>query len=314
MQSCTAHFEGPEKKLEIILFSRQEGVRSSANGCWEKVVRSCRADIVSRMANEMMDAYLLSESSLFVWEDRVVMITCGQTNLINAVPSIVDIVGRENVAMVFYERKNQMFPDRQQTDFEADMAEMGKYFQGKRYRLGPANHDHVQLFYSSHGKVPPGNDATLQVLMHELSPSAMEMFSREKAGSAVQAAVLYRLTGLYDGMKADSHFFSPFGYSLNGICRDLYYTVHVTPQREGSYASLETNVTADGYRGVIKEMVSVFKPGRFSVLMTASMDPDNQCFHKSAAAEIPGYSVTEKSGYEFDCGYAATFLTHKRDA
>jgi S-adenosylmethionine decarboxylase len=312
MTTCSAHFEGREKKLLVILNSPQKGVRSNAGGCWEKVVRSCRADIVSRISNEMVDAYLLSESSLFVWEDRVLMITCGQTMLVNALPVIVDIVGRQNIAMVTYERKNHMFPDRQPTDFETDMTQMERYFQGKHCQLGQGGHNRVQLYCATPGRIPPGIDGTLQVLMHELRPSAMELFSNKNAGSAVQAAVLRRLTGLYEGMKADSHFFSPFGYSLNGICDDLYYTVHVTPQREGSYASFETNVWERDSREVVGEMASIFKPGMLSIVMTAGRMLDSQSVCNLSAAAGSGYRLVEKNDCRFECGYAATLVNFQR--
>jgi len=106
----TTKFEGPEKKLEIILFAPQAGLRSNRDGQWDRVAKASRAAIISGIATDDLDAYLLSESSLFVWEDRILMITCGKTTLINAVPEILKIVNRDRIAFVFYERKSFMFP------------------------------------------------------------------------------------------------------------------------------------------------------------------------------------------------------------
>ncbi len=315
MSHCTTPFEGSEKKLEIIFSPPKRGILSRGNDCWEPVVRRAGAKIVSRISNNRVDAYLLSESSLFVWEDRILMITCGRTALIRAVPAIVNIVGRENVALIFYERKNPMFPSDQQGGFEADMVLMEKAFSGDSYRLGPTSGDHVDVFYASPGSLSGSagweKDATLQVLMNELDPVAMETFSADNAGSPVQAAVLLRLNTLYEGMTSDSHFFSPCGYSLNGIRENAYYTVHVTPQPNGSFASFETNLIEEDYMRVITEMVAVFKPGRFSVVLTASTDDNCRPLHASAAGKLKGYAVVEKSRYALDCDYDVTYLNHK---
>jgi S-adenosylmethionine decarboxylase len=310
LPSAVTHFEGPEKKLEIILFSSRRAIRANTDGRWDRVVRASGAEVISCISTDAMDAYLLSESSLFVWGDRVLMITCGQTQLVQAVPEIMEIVGRDQVAMVFYERKNLMFPSRQPADFEADVVKLEAHFPGKSYRLGPANHDHVHVFFSSHAKIDAEHDATFQLLMSDLDPSATEIFTDRKAGTAVQAARLSRLTGIYDGMEVDGHFFTPYGYSLNGVNGQDYYTLHVTPQHDGSYASFETSVIEKDYARVISEVLSLFRPGRFSVLLTTSMDDGCLPLHETAAVTLPGYGVTEKSLYEFDCGYAITYLNH----
>ena len=312
MTVCPTPFEGPEKKLELILVSPDKGIRRNRRDRWERVVRSSRAAIVSQISNDRIDAYLLSESSLFVWDDRVLMITCGRTTLVKAVPEILDIVGVENVALVFYERKNPLFPDAQQADFDADVAELGQYFSGKSYRLGSTRADHVHVFYASPAANASGDDATLQLLMNELAPMSLETFSVENGGTAVQAAVLSRLNGLYGGMAVDSHFFYPCGYSLNGILADRYYTIHVTPQPDGSYASFETNVIEVDYTRVIREIIGVFKPGRFSVVLTASMDAHGRAPDQGLPARLSGYAVTERSRDRLDCGYTVAFLNQAK--
>ena len=125
MTAAIEHFEGPEKKLEIILNSPCSNLRSNQDGRWERVVNASRSHIISSISAEGVDAYLLSESSLFVWEDRILMITCGKTTLVNAVPEILRLTGRRNVARVFYERKNMLYPDQQSTQFDTGWAAMG---------------------------------------------------------------------------------------------------------------------------------------------------------------------------------------------
>ncbi|UCD90075.1 MAG: hypothetical protein JSW04_01140 [Desulfobacterales bacterium] len=306
----TTHFEGPEKKLEIILYSPQFGIRNNDDGRWNKIVKASQADIISKRSTEHLDAYILSESSLFVWDDRILIITCGQTTLISAIPEILEIVDRKKVALVFYERRNLMFPQKQSADFETDVASMEQYFPGKSYRLGPANHDHVHVFYSSHAKTVAGQDATLQVLMRDFDKSVTDLFCQ---GHTLAKDQINRLSGLdriYSKMETDCHIFKPYGYSLNGIVDKSYFTVHVTPQPEGSYASFETNVIESDYSGIISDVVSIFKPRKFSLLLTTSMDEACTKSRFTVVSHQPGYHVTEKSFYEFDCDYSLTYLNY----
>ena len=312
MKSWTTKFEGPEKKLEIILTSPQKGLRSNSNRRWDRVVRASAAEVISKIFTAHVDAYLLSESSLFVWDDRILMITCGKTSLINAVPEILCIVDKAKVAFVFYERKSFMFPDEQPSNFEDDVSCMLKHFSGKSYRLGPANDDHVHVFYACPvpGSCEP--DVTLEVLMHELECGAVEIFSFNQAHTPEQIDRLCGLSGLYPKMDKDRHLFSPYGYSVNGVFDKSYFTVHVTPQPEGSYASFETNVMEADYSQRINQVLSIFNPGRFSIVLTTSMDQRSRSLHSTVGDAVAGYVAAEKSLYEFNCDYAVTLLNYVR--
>ena len=101
MGATANNFEGPEKKLEVILFSPQFGIRNNDDGRWDNIVQASQADIISKKSTEHLDAYILSESSLFVWNDRILIITCGKTTLIAAIPKILEVVDRKEIALVF---------------------------------------------------------------------------------------------------------------------------------------------------------------------------------------------------------------------
>jgi S-adenosylmethionine decarboxylase len=303
-------FEGPEKKLEIILFAPQAGLRSNLDEQWNRVVEASRAAVISGISTDDLDAYLLSESSLFVWEDRILMITCGKTALIHAVPEILKIVNRDRIAFVFYERTSFMFPHEQPSNFEDDVEHMVKYFPGKSYRLGPANYDHIHVFYSSQTNNPLSRDATFQLLMHELDPSVLEIFTLKNGRSGDKIEKRSGLNRIYPQMLKHSHLFSPDGYSLNGIFNKNYFTIHVTPQPEGSYASFETNVIENDYFGLTNEVISIFKPEKFSLVLTTSIDERFRTTHSTVADAVSEYTRVEKSLYEFDCGYTITFLNY----
>ncbi|MGD8366209.1 MAG: hypothetical protein PVG78_01095 [Desulfobacterales bacterium] len=307
MAACASAFEGPEKKLEIILFTAQSDLRENPGDRWQQVAAASGAEILSQISSLSLDAYLLSESSLFVWADRILMITCGQTVLLRALPEILKIVGRQNVAMVFYERKNLMFPEEQPADFEADVSLLSEYFPGKSYRLGPANADHVHLFFSSHAKIEAKQDVTLQILMSDLSPDMARRFFADN-GTARRIAARTGIESLYSGMRIDSHLFTPAGFSVNGIRDARYFTVHVTPQRSGSYTSFETNMIEEDYGPVVFEVLDIFRPERFTLVLTSSMDPRCRPLHQTLPDRAPGYRALEKSYHEFNCGYAVSFF------
>ncbi len=310
-----APFEGPEKKLEIILAAPMKGLRSGSESKWKSVAHACGAEIISNIKTKELDAYLLSESSLFVWDDRILMITCGRTRLVKAVPEILTFVPPGEIVFFFYERKNLMYPKIQPSDFENDVASLVPYFPGKSYRLGPANHDHIHIFYYSAAPAPPGNDTTFEILMHDLPEDVIDRF-HPKAGDTAES--LEKRTGInrllaYDF--TDRHLFTPYGYSVNCIQGSTYVTAHVTPEPDGSYASFETNHPDPLSADMTSNVLDIFRPGRFSLVLTESITTEALTDGKRLflSASIPGYSCREKSLYEFDSGYAVQFLNFTRN-
>ena len=305
-------FEGAEKKLALILSAPQSGMRSNSDDRWRSVVQSSRSEIISKISTDGLDAYLLSESSLLVWEDRIQMITCGQTTLVNALPEILKFIDIRDIELVFYEQKNYFFPWEQPASFEDDLESLLEYFPGDSFRLGPSGGDHVHIFCTSHGTSTRGPDVTLQVLMHDLHPDKMEIFRSRTAGEEDEIERRSGLATLYPHMLKDRHIFSPPGYSINGIFETDYFTVHVTPQATGSYAGFETNIIEKDYSGILNDITSIFEPGRFSVVLTSSMDDLCLPLHATIKDVLPGYDVTENCRQEFKTGYAATFLNYRK--
>ncbi|TPX37731.1 adenosylmethionine decarboxylase [Synchytrium microbalum] len=141
-------FEGPEKLLEIWFSapSRSEspdsglgsgppsprqsvstiyeenwyietGLRVVPKHVWDDMLAIVKAQVLSSVHNEYADAYLLSESSMFIYPRKLILKTCGTTTLLHAVPRILDIAreycGFHHVDHIFYSRKAFLFPDKQ---------------------------------------------------------------------------------------------------------------------------------------------------------------------------------------------------------
>jgi len=301
-------FEGPEKKIKVSLSAPQEGLRSNSDGRWSRIVNASSARIISSISTDCLDAYLLSESSLFVWEDAVLIITCGKTNPVNAFHEIIDAVTEKSVASVFYERKNFMFPREQPSDFEKEIKSIADRFPGKSRRHGPADRDHIHSFYSSPVNTALNPDDTLQLLMHDLDPSVMEFFSIKNTNTSDQARKKSGLDQLYPYMATDCHLFAPYGFSLNGIFEHQYFTIHITPQREGSYASFETNVREKNYTKVTEKVLSIFKPGRFTTVHMTNVNDSRFALNNDAMDVISGYRVAERNIKKIECGHTVTFM------
>lgn len=86
----------------------------------------------------------------------------------------------------------------------------------------------------------------------------------------VSSSEVTRKTGIgaiLKGVDLDDHQFEPLGYSLNGLKEEEYYTIHVTPQPECSFVSFETNAYKESYKDFVSQVVEVFKPESFTVLL-----------------------------------------------
>ncbi len=253
------NFESTEKKLEIIFMRPLPSVRSDAVHAWQDIVAACGAIILDAMHLPVYDAYLLSESSLFVSESRCILITCGKTQLYKVFSLLVEKIGISNVAHVFYERKNFSNPEAQLSDFEAEIMPMLAHIPGFSYRLGPANGDHVHVFYASSDMCAQatGDDITVELLMNDLTPGILPCFYKDTAS----LDVLHKALSVSDmwqtnALRVQEHLFAPCGYSLNAVADAQYATFHITPQDTGTYASFETNCCD----GTMLHLLDVLKP------------------------------------------------------
>lgn len=295
-------FEGIEKKFEVLISDSHPSFRDRGEAFWEGVVRRSNATILSRVTNEYGTAYLLSESSLFVYDRQVIMITCGRTTLVDSLLEVLDHVDLDQVRSVIYERKNENFPGMQLSDFTADARRLAARVPGQSLLFGDPHDHHLWVFHLDRPHTPERGDQTLELLMYGLEPEVGELFMNRRESSE---EIIHRRTGLdsmLPGFTVDDHLFDPFGYSLNAIRGRSYYTVHVTPQDPGSYASFETNhpLEPGELRHLLARTVSVFNPERFDVILF-----ENEI-------DLSPLAVTYRLGQEarrrLDCGYEVRFF------
>ncbi|EAU91374.1 adenosylmethionine decarboxylase [Coprinopsis cinerea okayama7 len=202
-------FEGPEKLLELWFEPSeteiQGGLRGVPRESWEEMLDIVRCKVLSVVNGEDHDAYLLSESSLFVASHKLILKTCGTTLNLLGLPRIIEIAAQQAglpiVHRCFYSRKSFMFPDRQQgphRDWKEEVEFLDKIFSnGAAYTVGKMNGDHWLLYLTDPDELlspspisekpsqslngdspnsPVHLDYTIEILMSGLSPTAREHF------------------------------------------------------------------------------------------------------------------------------------------
>jgi S-adenosylmethionine decarboxylase len=143
-------------------------------------------------------------------------------------------------------------------------------------------------------------------------------------------------TSKYPDARIDAYLFTPCGFSANGVIpapggapvgskkgsdATHYFTVHVTPEPQCSYASFETNVparqTGRETADIVEHVVGIFKPGRFSVTLfeakpTEDEKPSKAVDKAKRMETIAGYRRVDRIVHDLD-GYDLVFRYYERD-
>ena len=320
-----AGFEGPEKNIEV-LFKRGVG---HPNGCREldraaldSICAAAKCTIVSKMSNEHLDAYVLSESSLFVYSHKVILKTCGQTTLLRCLEPLFSLTADLDLELEWlgYSRKNFTFPEGQMfphCNFQDEFNYLKKHrhleskLGGSGYVLGPITGDHWLVCVSDKSEEPPAlsTERTLNIMMFDLHPDVAAEYYVAKNRSAKEMTAGGGISELVPGAKIDDRAFEPCGYSMNALLYGSYTTVHVTPEPECSYASFETNTPLKSYTSLINNVLAAFRPGRVVVTMMADeagLQQVKESPFENAAILVPGFgmytrSTTSSTKVEGDC-------------
>lgn len=297
-------FEGFEKRLELHFFGDDpasglsHGLRLIDSSSLEKVLSAVQCTIVSAVGNRFFDSYVLSESSLFIYPTKVIIKTCGTTQLLKSVRPLIALAHNLGLSLrsCRYTRGSFIFPETQpfpHTSFREEIVYLEDSLPASLcFRKASIMHSKVgshswHVFTACNATSPaavrPESDDlfTVEVCMTELdraqarkffqNPGRAGKFTGDSAGKAMTA-----LTGI-DQINPDALIcdfaFDPCGYSMNGIDGDRYSTIHVTPEDGFSYASYECvgSVYDDGddIIRVLRKVGQIFRPGTMSVSITS---------------------------------------------
>ncbi|NP_001012587.1 S-adenosylmethionine decarboxylase proenzyme [Excalfactoria chinensis] len=336
MKENGAHFfEGTEKLLEV-WFARQQPApqephQSKGSGDlrtiprieWDKLLENVHCLIISVTKTDKQEAYVLSESSMFVSKRRFILKTCGTTLLLQALVPLLELAreysGFDSIQSFFYSRKNFMKPSHQEyphRNFQEEVEFLNEIFpNGAAYCMGRMNSDCWYLYTLDfpESRISNQPDQTLEILMSELDPVVMDQFYMKDGVTANDVTRMSGIRDLIPGSVIDATMFNPCGYSMNGMKSDgTYWTIHITPEPEFSYVSFETNISQTSYDDLIRKVVEVFKPGKF--VTTLFVNQSSKCRTVfSSAQKIEGFKRLDHQIAQFsDYNFVFTSFTKNR--
>ncbi len=276
-------FEGPEKVLELDFVPDQgneDGLFCIEEEEWKVMLAAAKCGVLSVVKNSKFHSYVLSESSMFVYPHKLIVKTCGTTTLLRMLPLVQERISKAGMAVEWmaYSRKDYSFPAEQlfpHRGIGEEVEYLQKIFpEGSAYILGPITADHWLVFVADYCERPSSDstDRTLNIMMYDIDPAVADMFQADYKGSKLTATDVTKLTGigtLMPGSVIQDYLFEPCGYSMNGLLFEAYWTIHVTPESHCSYASFETNIRTSNFNALVRAVLGVFRPARFSVTLFA---------------------------------------------
>ena len=107
--------------------------------------------------------------------------------------------------------------------------------------------------------------------MFDIDQAVARLFTKDTARFPLDSDVTSAagIDSLLPGSKIQEFCFEPCGYSMNGLLYDAYWTIHITPESSCSYASFETNIRMNNYDSLIRAVLSIFRPQRYTMTLFA---------------------------------------------
>ncbi|KAK9832371.1 hypothetical protein WJX74_007903 [Apatococcus lobatus] len=298
-------FEGSEKRLELdwaalgrpVLPVPARGLRALTRQQIATLLEATGCCIVSSRSCVTFDAYVLSESSLFLYETKFVIKTCGTTKTLALVPQLLRFAADLGLAPTRckYSRATFLFPAAQPAPYNAWEGEVellnqlfGHLGSSHACTLGQPSAGCLQWhLFVAQAQVPPAQPATptgcsIEICSTGLCPRQALSFHRADSNfvSAAQTTAKTGIRSLLPDADIDDYLFEPCGYSMNGLEDDgVASTIHITPEDHCSYASLEISgpVQAGSIAGladdpavVIRGAASIFRPRHMAVAVSWS--------------------------------------------
>ncbi|KAA8573730.1 hypothetical protein EYC84_005296 [Monilinia fructicola] len=232
-------FEGPEKLLEVWfapspkdlpIGAKENGLKSVSAETWTGMLDLVNCKVLSTIESEHVDAYLLSESSMFVFPHKLILKTCGTTTLLlglrrmlriaaihagfpaQGCNSVEEVKTAAKPYRVFYSRKNFLFPEKQQGPHRSWKDEVkyldDMFLNGSAYMTPDAEKPitETKVLNIPHGSVDgdgvQGPDETLEILMTDLEPNNARQFYLDHAVAAAESK--YAKTALEARKRAEN--------------------------------------------------------------------------------------------------------------
>lgn len=196
-------FEGVEKVVEIDFapgLGPANGLLAITREDWDAVLSDAKCTILDSLASASCTAYVLSESSLFVYPLKMVIKTCGTTTLLAALPRLLEITLKlaMRVEWVAYTRKDFKFPQAQKFPHRGPQEEIGYlkelFPEGSAFLMGPVTGDHWLVFVADYVDRATEDcvDRTLDIMMFDLDPEVRGWRRRRRRPALPRGALTPR--------------------------------------------------------------------------------------------------------------------------
>ncbi|KMZ64620.1 Adenosylmethionine decarboxylase [Zostera marina] len=289
-------FEGFEKRLEIMFscaslqFSNQkQGLRALSRAQIDSVLDLAKCTIVSQLSNEEFDSYVLSESSLFIYPLRIILKTCGTTELLLSIPRILELSSELSLSVhsAKYSRGSFIFPSAQPAPYHSFNDEVS-VLDGFFGNLSSGGNAHVvgdpyipnrnwHIYYVTAEPVTEQSSlVTLEMCMTGLDSDLATVFFKkppidDNDSSSKEMTKLSGISKIIPEMEICDFEFEPCGYSMNALNDGAFSTIHVSPENGSSYASYEVmgfDPLKQDPTALIKRVLRCFAPTSFSIAVT----------------------------------------------
>ncbi|KPU83544.1 hypothetical protein JI57_01035 [Psychromonas sp. PRT-SC03] len=259
-------YEGREKRLEIV--TQGVNLLNFPLHFWHAMVKNTGAYILCELKETKIKAFILSESSLFIWENKLLLITCGNTHLLQAALYFKNESPVNSIKSLLFQRHQANQPDAQKSTFSEDIAILQTMIKGKCQHW----QDDYQGDIFQSDTYQSENSTTDIIMLNSLQ----SCFSKRLHNTTVSSATIeqqLQLNTYFKTFSIHQHSFHPRGYSVNGVQDEYYFTLHLSPEKVASYLSFETNLESDISKPFIEHLITLFNPKK-SYLMSFTSHTD----------------------------------------
>lgn len=242
-------FEGVEKRIELVFNEHthiMSSLRSLTHEDISQILDAAKCTILVKKSLEDFDAYILSESSLFVYDYKVIILTCGTTSLLLSVPLIIQkaiLLGLTCILCQFT-RGDYLFPTNQNyphTSFEEECKYLDTHVSSMNTKFVSSDNFNSKL-YSKSKYIWITYEDVYEDVYQDVYKNLLNIFQKKVYFNIhVQSDYITQIRRLVGKIvdSYDDYIFTPCGYSLNGYKNNDYITIHITPQSACSYVSIE---------------------------------------------------------------------------
>ena len=255
-------FDSAECRIEIRLGPGGPSLLSMPESFWERMMALAGARIVSGFSTPSCHAFILSQSSLFVFRHKIVAVTCGASGLAASAAQILFRLSSHKVFLLAYSRA--LGREGRRAAFQ-DKSALEAIMPGGRWvEMEPRDAMPSAFFLAGPGAAEKPS-LGFELVMQDIAPAASADFHPGNGGSVALALDRSGIGGFIEGFTVESRMFHPAGYSLNAVRGEDYFTLHVSPEAGRSYVGIKSSLT-EGLEGLTRGVFGHFSPGSATLL------------------------------------------------